>query len=133
MIQLRIWRGQILCPCARAEALGRLPRSMMFPKTGTHPASSAGQAFSAPCSGVLAHLFHMFLNLWLSAATHKRVLHCSSAIDCGGPNRDGCVQGGLVVQQVRLPSSCFDSEAPATLRSPLLPAVRPARKEREHL
>ena len=103
MVQLRTWHGQLLCPCARTEALGQPPRSTMFPKTGTHPASSAGQVFSAPCSGVLALLFPCFLNLGLVPPTISESCAARSAIDCGGPNRDGCVRGA-----VSLPGSKSD-------------------------
>ena len=112
MIQLRIWRGQTtLAMRTRRSTRPATPQHDVFEDRYPPSIKCGAGLFSTMLSR--PHLFHIFLNLWLSAANHKRVLHCSSAIDCGGPNRDGWVQGGLVVgQQVRLPSSCFDSESP---------------------
>jgi len=50
-------RGEVVlrgAGCYRApfvrESGGRIHGAWSFPKTGTHPASSAGQAFSGSCS-----------------------------------------------------------------------------------
>ena len=113
MVQLRTWHGQLLCPCAHTEPRGQPPRSMIFPKTGTHPASSAAQVFSAPCSGVLALLFHMFSKPWFSAANHERVLHCPKRNRLRWPkSRWLRPRSGLAAwQQVRLLTGCFDLES----------------------
>ena len=99
------------------------------------PASSAGQVFSAPCSGVLALLFHMFSKPWLSATNHKRVLHCPKRNRLRWPkSRWLRPRSGLAAwQQVRLLTGCFDLESRGDAALSLLPAVRLAGKEREHL
>lgn len=93
MVQLRIWHGQLLCPCARTEAL--TPRSMMFAKTGTHAASSAGRSFQHHALASSRSFSTCFLNLGLVPPTISESCTAPSAIDCGGPNRDGCVRGAV--------------------------------------
>jgi hypothetical protein len=90
-------------PCPRAGELGRPPRQHDVSENRYPPASSAGQVFSAPCSGVLALFFTCFLNFSLVPPTISESCTAPNAIDCGGPNRDDRVRGA-----VSLPGSKSD-------------------------
>jgi hypothetical protein len=71
------------------------PRSMMFPKTGTHAASSAGRSFQHHAVASSRSFSTCCLNLGLVPPTISESCTAPSAIDCGGPNRDGCVRGAV--------------------------------------
>src|SRR5215469_1395775 len=103
MVQLPTWHGQLLCPCARTDALGQPPRSIMFPKTGTYPHRVRGRSFQHHALASSRSFSTSFLNLGLVPPTISESCTAPSAIDCGGPNRDGCVRGA-----VSLPGSKSD-------------------------